>query len=115
MDAAAIFIEYIGSLLCKSGNFSLSNFHSTGCVADRRPCALERASSEGVCVCDAISMRIFLCFSSINKTATINLNIGRRFHAKLCLALASALVRNDRSERMPPKKWNSKFEFIGHK
>lgn len=77
-----------------------------------------------VCVCEmwvAIGMRISLCFSSINKTAAINLNIGRRFHAKLCLVLASlqplcvCVYECAHAHALPPMKWNSKFEFIGLK
>lgn len=51
-----------------------------------------------VCECDCVCCH-FQCFSSINKTVAINLNIGRRFHAKRCLAFASVILRANASYR----------------
>lgn len=69
------------------GNFSVEFIHSQFGCGLGRTWVCERVYVGEMWV--AIEMRIFLCFSSINKTAAINLNIGRRFHAKLCLVLAS--------------------------
>lgn len=77
-----------------SGNFSAVEFIQLAIMvcawSNMGPSSM---SYECVCVCVAIWMRIFQCFSSINKTAAINLNLGRRFHAKQSLAFAAALVR----------------------